>query len=180
MNAEEKLDVLKHSRHDWMNVLQLLKTHAALGKVEELQKVIEKTTFKASHEAKLSNVQAPTFAVELITFHWQEHWFSIDFEVEDTFSAKPDDQKWTRFFQGLAAHIDEQAERTRNNHLEISINQNDGGLPCLELDFEGELKSPERLEQWIRKESVMIDMIEYIEVSTEHLYCVIVDQAGGQ
>ncbi|GEK58829.1 hypothetical protein MHA01_17340 [Marinococcus halophilus] len=55
-----------------------------------------------------------------------------------------------------------------------------GGVPCLELDFEGELKSPKRLEQWIRKESVMIDMIEYIEVSKEHLYCVIVDQAGGQ
>lgn len=60
--THELIHLLSHSRHDWMNKLQLIKGNLTLKKYDRVFEIIDEVVIEAQHESKLSNLRIPRAA----------------------------------------------------------------------------------------------------------------------
>ena len=73
MNMTKEINVieaLRHNRHDWLNVMQLVKTNLALGNYERIEELIQQTVQTCVNESKLSSLGIPKVATKLLTYNW--------------------------------------------------------------------------------------------------------------
>ena len=56
------IEVFQHTRHDWLNRLQLIKGNIALGKIEQAEQIMDDITMDMRQENRLTNLQMPDFA----------------------------------------------------------------------------------------------------------------------
>lgn len=59
---KEFIELLRHYRHDWLNVLQLIKGNLALNKLNRVEEIIREIVIHTENESKLSNLQIPKVA----------------------------------------------------------------------------------------------------------------------
>lgn len=81
VNETEIIDLLRHSRHDWLNAIQLIKGNLALNHIDRAKEIIDILIMKSKNEAKLSNLNMPMTAGFLLTYNWYSHAFKLDIEV---------------------------------------------------------------------------------------------------
>lgn len=147
------LETLKHSRHDWLNKLQLIKGNLALNKKDRVNQIIDEIVMNAKHESNLTNLKADNFATHLMTFNWENHHFIIEYEVlgeiRDLSSYDVELSEWfQRFFQVLNDSI----KGNGNNHLSVSIDLTQK-KPRFFLDFSGIIINRPLMIDWLEKES---------------------------
>lgn len=122
------VEVLRHSRHDWLNRLQLIKGNLDLNRIDRAKAYINEIVIEAQHEAKLSNFCFQKYASLLLKANWENHLFQLEYEVLNDFEAVEinDDilSNWTKSF---FLCLDQAIEAFQENHLSITIQpQSDG------------------------------------------------------
>ncbi|WP_165763717.1 Spo0B C-terminal domain-containing protein [Halalkalibacter urbisdiaboli] len=80
-NQKDILEALRHTRHDWLNVMQLIKGNLALKRYDRIETIIETVTQKSINESKLSSMEAPAVAVYLLTYNWNCHALNLDIDI---------------------------------------------------------------------------------------------------
>ncbi|RSL34388.1 hypothetical protein D7Z54_04315 [Salibacterium salarium] len=148
MVDRELLDCLRHSRHDWMNTIQILKGNIALGHIDRVDQIMDDAIRKSEHESRLSSLNVPSTAMFLLTFNWHSHWFYLDIEV----SAKNVDCQsyehcWYEILSSFTQELDKSVKPGKENQLLVTIHAYEE--PYLEIDFQGELEQTERIENWL-------------------------------
>ncbi|MFX3624553.1 MAG: Spo0B C-terminal domain-containing protein [Ectobacillus sp.] len=145
------VDALRHSRHDWLNRLQLIKAHLSLGGVERVQELMEEFVGEAHQESRLMNLKMPLFTELLLTYSWEHPPCTLEYEVLGEIHTLTElDEvltKWTSHFMSL---LHREADLYGENHLCITI-------ACEEdvrffFDFRGKLMNTDKIEHWLAYE----------------------------
>jgi len=151
------IEVLRHSRHDWLNRLQLIKGNLDLNRVDRAKAVIEEIIYESQNEARLSNLPMTDFAALLLKANWEYHTFKLEYEViQDAATTEINDHlltTWTKyFFTCLNGAIDPFNE----NLLSITVDLQDDGSRFF-FDFSGIINSRERMEEFLA-EPISVDL----------------------
>ncbi|KKB34532.1 Spo0B C-terminal domain-containing protein [Bacillus thermotolerans] len=139
------IEVLQHSRHDWMNHIQLIKGFLSLGKIQEAERAIEQTVMQARQEAHVCSLPFPELAEMLVTFNWKKHLFRLDCEVVDrNIHIEAEEAclvQWLSFiFDALENGVEPYAE----NHLYLAIEEAEKGIRFF-FEFSGIITEIEAL-----------------------------------
>lgn len=159
------LQILRHSRHDWLNVIQLIKGNLALKKFDRVEEIIEEVIMQTKHESKLSNLQIPQFASELLVFNWEnKSHFQIEFEVIGTTkNLSTYDTGILQLFHAFTKVINDNCEKYGENHLLISIELFSEQFPRLTFDFHGKLINEVNINKFIENKSNWNEQLQLVE-----------------
>ncbi|WP_409270793.1 Spo0B C-terminal domain-containing protein [Neobacillus sp. SCS-31] len=143
--------VLRHSRHDWLNRLQLIKGNLDLNRVDRAKAIVDQIIIETQHESKLSNLKMPMFATLLLTANWEKHHFLLDYEVLHETETKPVNEneitKWTAAFFAV---LDRSLEAFQENSLSICIDQVTEGIRFF-FDFSGIITETALLKEFLEQ-----------------------------
>lgn len=143
------VEVLRHSRHDWLNRLQLIKGNLDLNRLDRAKAVIDEIVIEAQHESKLSNLNCPLFASLLMKSNWEGHSFQLEYEVlQESESLTFNDcllTNWTNSFFGC---LNSAIEAFQENHLSITIDLKAEGVRFF-FDFSGIIIKNELIEKFL-------------------------------
>lgn len=154
------VEVLRHSRHDWLNRLQLIKGNLDLNKVDRAKAIVDQIIIETQHESKLSNLKMPMFAALLMTANWEKHLFQLEFEVLHETETKPVNEneitKWTAAFFAV---LDRSLEAFQENSLSVCINQIDDGIRFF-FDFSGIITGTTLLKEFLEQSKEVCISVE--------------------
>lgn len=143
------VEVLKHSRHDWLNKLQLIKGNLDLNRMERAKEIINEIVIEAQQESKLSNLNIPNFASLLLKSNWESHLFQLEFEVlQESGSLNIQDAFLTDWTSSFYTCLNSSIEAFQENHLSISIDTHENGA-CFFFDFRGIIRKKELIEKFL-------------------------------
>lgn len=153
------LEVLKYSRHDWLNKLQLIKGNLSINRMDRVKEIIDEIVMEMRNESLLSHLNVPELATFLISYNWENYLIQISYEVlngELEGSFQVDDQKiteWTStFLEALESSVDEKGNHT----LFIVIQQEQNGIRFF-FDFRGIITKQQIVNDFLQK-SVPFDL----------------------
>lgn len=143
------LDALRHSRHDWLNKLQLIKGNLALNKLERVHEIIAEIVREMQHESKLTNLNASRFAEWLLTYNWEAHHVVVSYEVlGDAGDLSAYDEALVMWCHAFLQQLEQQADASLENHLDVSIEIEDGSVRLF-FDYRGTIKDGNALAAWL-------------------------------
>ncbi len=150
MRKRGTLDVLRHSRHDWLNRIQLIKANLSLGRLERVNNLIDEIVLEANHESNLTNLHAPTFAEYLITFHWEPRLFSMEYEVigQPVNLSKVDEMLY-KWISSLFTDLENAVNKKADNHLFLSLHVEETEVRFF-FDINGILEDTDFLTEWLQ------------------------------
>lgn len=152
------VEVLRHSRHDWLNRLQLIKGNLDLNRIDRAKAVIDEIIIEAQHESKLSNLKMPLFASLLLKSNWENPSFKLEYEVlQDTESFQMDEELLTNWTTLLFNCLNEAIEAFQENHLSITIDQQSKGIRFF-FDFSGIIIKSEIIEEFLAEPHSLLDI----------------------
>ncbi|MFK9091312.1 Spo0B C-terminal domain-containing protein [Bacillus salipaludis] len=155
------VEVLRHSRHDWLNKLQLIKGNLDLNRIDRAKAVIDEIVIEAQHETKLSNLHMPLFASLLLKSNWINPSFKLEYEVLiESESIKVDDgimTSWTTLFFSC---LNEAIEPFQENHLSVTIEPQLDGIRFF-FDFSGIIIKRELIEKFFADRIVDLMVKEF-------------------
>ncbi|WP_026693786.1 Spo0B domain-containing protein [Peribacillus kribbensis] len=146
MRKEWKItELMRHSRHDWLNRIQLIKGNLELNKVDRAKAIIEEIIIESKAEAMLSSLNMPLYAELLMTANWQEYPFKVEYEILDVENGCPSIDRelsfWTRqLFEEITLSLDPFAESL----LMISIYKEHQNMR-FSYELQGNITSEENL-----------------------------------
>lgn len=150
-NEIDIVNILSHSRHDWMNKLQLIKGNLSLERYDRVQEIVEEIVIEAQQESKLCNLNIPLFASYLMTFNWSNRRFLLEYEVlGDTRNIAQYDEpiaQWSKKFLDI---LDNVADQTGENRVCITIHTGHKSEETVRFffDFEGIINDIEQIANW--------------------------------
>nr|WP_263325573.1 sporulation initiation phosphotransferase B [Neobacillus sp. Marseille-Q6967] len=157
------IEVLRHSRHDWLNRLQLIKGNLDLNRIDRAKEYINEIVIEAQHETKLSNFSMPMFVRLLLKTNWEKHAFLLEYEVLNEFSAvKIHDGQITSWTEKFFSCLDQAVEPFQENHLSITIEPQSEGVRFF-FDFSGIIKENELIEHFLKSSETKVDIKECSE-----------------
>lgn len=157
------VEILRHSRHDWLNKIQLIKGNMALGRYDRVNEIIEEIILESKNEAKLSNLKAPNFASFLMLFNWEDRTLSLEIEVigdEQDLSLYDDEiTSWCRNFLN---YVNQAVKPVAENHLILSIQLDEGEVRFI-FDFNGIIEDKQEILNFLESElkSPTIKILDY-------------------
>ncbi|HEU5139718.1 MAG TPA: Spo0B C-terminal domain-containing protein [Bacillales bacterium] len=141
----EPVELLRHTRHDWLNHIQLIKANLALNRIERANEIIEEITAQSHNESKLTNLHIPRVAEMLLTFNWHMHPYKLWVEVIGQERALSDfEGDLLSFFLELFDWLDQHADMSTETQALVIFELKDEGV-ALTVDFDGGL---EHIEEW--------------------------------
>jgi stage 0 sporulation protein B (sporulation initiation phosphotransferase) len=157
------VEVLRHSRHDWLNRLQLIKGNLDLNRIDRAKAYINEIVIEAQHETKLCNLSMPLFASLLLKTNWERHSFLLEYEVlNDSESVKINDQLIANWTSSFFFCLNQAIEPFQENHLSITIDPQADGVRFF-FDFSGIINNNKRIEQFLSTSEINVDLKEFIE-----------------
>ncbi|MDQ0232838.1 Spo0B C-terminal domain-containing protein [Metabacillus malikii] len=162
------VDLLSHSRHDWMNKLQLIKGNLSLQKYDRVDAIIEELIIEAKQESKLCNLKVPTFASSLLTFNWDPHHFQLEYEiVGEIVLLEAFDEAISSWSSSFFSLLDKLVDKCHDNHLTITINiDSDIDRIRFFFDFNGIIKETDPLINWLHTNHVPQVNVKEFQVNT--------------
>ncbi|MGD6816703.1 Spo0B C-terminal domain-containing protein [Metabacillus sp. 84] len=147
------VEAISHYRHDWMNRLQLIKGNLSLEKYERVNEIMEEIIIEAQQESKLCNLKAPELAERLISFGWDRHSFSLEYEIiGDTFHLSSIDKWLSAWYGDFFRLLDRCVSEKSDNQLVITMEMfEEMGQVRFFLDFHGMLKETAGLHTYFQK-----------------------------
>lgn len=157
------IEVLKHSRHDWLNKIQLIKGNIALNKMDRVKSIIEEIVIDAQNETHLTNLQIPSFACLMMTYNWEPHKCQLDFEVlGNTRDLSNFDNILTDWCQELLSLLEDCADEMAEHNVSITFDSSEEETRFF-FDFSGILKESEKLSNWLQSVKDTSDLIQLKE-----------------
>ncbi|MBM7620441.1 stage 0 sporulation protein B (sporulation initiation phosphotransferase) [Bacillus tianshenii] len=153
MKKRSTLEVLRHSRHDWLNRLQLIKANMSLGRWDRVNNLIDEIVLESNHESGLTNLHASMFAEYLITFHWEPRLFSMEYEVigEAGLNLSDYDHSLYKWVTSLFSQIETAVDKKAENHLFLSMHIEEKEIRFF-FELSGIIESTEGLSTWIKNQ----------------------------
>lgn len=143
------LGVLRHSRHDWLNRIQLIKGYLQTGQQSQVEDVMNKVMAEALNEAKISSLHSPSFAEFVITYNWKPRGIVLDYEIlGDPCSLKQFDELLVNWLQEFLDKLESWVHLYEENFLTLTIEINNDAVRFF-FDFRGKLTKKEDLLKWI-------------------------------
>ncbi|MBP3038035.1 Spo0B domain-containing protein [Bacillaceae bacterium Marseille-Q3522] len=163
------VEVLRHSRHDWLNKIQLIKGNIAMNRIERAMEIIDEIVYESREEAKLSNMNIPQFAAFILCSNWADYYFQTEYEVlNDSKVNHLDDSlltEWTKvFFTCLHTSV----KAFYHNHLFLSLEPLPEGVRFF-FDFRGIIEDKEKISQFLQSKQTKKLQVEVQEMSNEEL-----------
>ncbi|WP_066063835.1 Spo0B C-terminal domain-containing protein [Neobacillus soli] len=153
------VEVLRHSRHDWLNRLQLIKGNLDLNRMDRAKAVIDEIVIETQHETKLSNLNMPMLAALLLKSNWENPSFKLEYEVlQDSVSLHMDDGLMTNWTNLFFSCLNEGIEAFQENHLSITIEPQSTGIRFF-FDFSGIIIKRELIEKFLADQIGLIDLV---------------------
>lgn len=155
MREWNPVEVLRQSRHDWLNKLQLIKGYMALGNREKVEEVINEIIQEAEQETKLSNLPMSKFVSMILTYNWEGHPLHLHYEVKgkhNWFLNGFDDTEVSRWFDELLNVMNEQVLLDEENDLFIKVDLEED-VPRFFVEFYGILANTEAVEMFLHKKT---------------------------
>lgn len=155
------VDLLSHSRHDWLNKIQLIKGNLSLNNIDRVKEIIDEIVVETRQESKLSNLNIPQFAALLLTYNWEGHSIHLEFELLE---GKKEEQKnvndevltnWTSTFLD---NLNKSIKEFHENHLSVTIEIQEEGIGFF-FDFRGIITTMEQLTAFLQKQSMVSPII---------------------
>ncbi|MFJ5758172.1 Spo0B C-terminal domain-containing protein [Neobacillus sp. NPDC093182] len=157
------VEVLRHSRHDWLNRLQLIKGNLDLNRIDRAKAYINEIVIEAQHESKLSNFHLPMFASLLLKSNWENHLFQLEYEVlNDLEAVKINDDILSTWTKSFFICLDQAIEAFQENHLSITIQPQSDGVRFF-FDFSGIIIKKELIEQFLNFSEMEVTVREFSE-----------------
>lgn len=152
------IKVLRHSRHDWLNKLQLIKGNLDLNRIDRVKAVIDDIVIEAQHETKLSNLPIPCFASLLLKANWVQNAFKLEYEVfGDHESLKIQDEVLTGWTKLFFSCLNQAVEVFHENNLSVTIEPQPEGIRFF-FDFSGIIVNNELIEKFLSDHKDMLDL----------------------
>ncbi|MEH7074195.1 Spo0B C-terminal domain-containing protein [Neobacillus drentensis] len=143
------VEVLRHSRHDWLNKLQLIKGNLDLNRIDRAKAVIDEIIIEAQHESKLSNLRMPLFASLLLKANWENPSFKLEYEVlQDPEAYQIKEELMTNWTRLLFQCLNNAIEIFQENHLSITIDPQSQGIRFF-FDFSGIIIKSHLIEEFL-------------------------------
>ncbi|AOM82471.1 Spo0B domain-containing protein [Salisediminibacterium beveridgei] len=133
-----KVEILSHSRHDWLNQIQLIDGYLSLGHTDKAKQVIQRVVAQSLNESELMKMKAPSFIEDVLTFNWYDHAFTLSFEaiVEQDWSSV--DGLLSDCLRSLADILDAHSETGSEQDMAMMIQ--DGDQKQVTFHFQGKLQ----------------------------------------
>ena len=143
------IDALRHSRHDWLNRMQMIKGNLSLGRVEEIHGLIDRFVQEARQESNLMGLSMPKFSEWILTYNWKQHPCLLEYEVlGEIHNLSHLDERvsvWTaQFFQILEHSLDVYVE----NYVCITVECEEEDARFF-FDFRGKLTNVQEIQEWL-------------------------------
>lgn len=136
------IDLLRHSRHDWLNKIQLIQGNLALGKMDRVSGLIEEIIIDAKQEAKVSNLDMPCLAELLLTGNWLHYTFELGYEIIDDISGLAEyDSRLTGFVRDFFDALNQQLTGSTVHTLMVMISGSEEAALRVGFDFQGHVDS---------------------------------------
>ncbi|WP_413374550.1 Spo0B domain-containing protein [Alkalihalobacillus sp. 1P02AB] len=164
-NDMNLLEALRHKRHDWLNIVQLIKMNLALGRYERIEELIHTTVQQCVNESKLSNLGISKLAEDLITYNWKnEHHNRMQLEINVAGSERdlhPYEPILDKVIKKVIFTFAEQSEWVSENQLLLTIVLNENECELLFL-YEGTLNI-KKADLFVLLESIQpkIEVVEW-------------------
>lgn len=157
------VEVLRHSRHDWLNRLQLIKGNLDLNRIDRAKAYINEIVIEAQHETKLCNIGMPLFASLILKTNWEKHSFQLEYEVlNDSEAVKVNDGLLANWTTSFFFTLNQAIEAFQENHLSITIEPQADGVRFF-FDFSGIIVNKERIEQFLSASKIEVGVKEFTE-----------------
>lgn len=157
------VEVLRHSRHDWLNRLQLIKGNLDLNRIDRAKEYINEIVIEAQHESRLSNLRLPKFASLLLKLNWERHLFLLEYEViNDLEAVEINDNILSNWTKSFFICLDHAIEAFQENHLSITIQPQSDGVRFF-FDFSGIIIKKELIEQFLNSSEIQCVVKEFSE-----------------
>ncbi|SFP94194.1 Spo0B C-terminal domain-containing protein [Salibacterium halotolerans] len=148
MDERRQLDILRHARHDWVNIIQIIKGNLSLNRTDRVEEILNETIQRSEHASRLTRLQVPKTALFLLSFNWEPHRFSLDMEVAGEARNCSDlEECWHEIISSFTRELDAAACPGRDNHLLITIHTEQD--PYIEFDFQGSMDHSTDLGNWL-------------------------------
>lgn len=132
------IDLLRHSRHDWLNKIQLIQGNLALGKMDRVSGLIEEIIIDAKQEAKVSNMDMPCLAELLLTGNWLHYTFELGYEmIDDIRGFATYDSSLTGFVRDFFDALNEQLTGSSVHTLIVILSGSEEAPLRIGFDFQG-------------------------------------------
>jgi len=154
------VEVLRHTRHDWLNKLQIIKGNLDLNRIDRAKQVINEIVIETQHETKLSNLHAPLFASLLLKSNWENPSFILEYEVLLDSGVKIDDVRLTNWTHSFFLSLNQAIDVFHENHLSITIEPQSEGVRFF-FDFSGIIIKRELIEEVLTDQKVDLEVKEF-------------------
>lgn len=155
------VEVLRHSRHDWLNRLQLIKGNLDLNRIDRAKAYINEIVIEAQHESKLSNFRLPVFASLLLKSNWENHLFQLEYEVlNDLEAVEINDGILSNWTKSFFICLNQAIEAFQENHLSITIQPQSDGVRFF-FDFSGIIIKKELIEKFLITSEIEVIVKEF-------------------
>ena len=153
------VEVLRHSRHDWLNRLQLIKGNLDLNRIDRAKAVIDEIIIEAQHESKLTNLKMPLFASLLLKSNWENPSFKLEYEVlQDPEAYQINEEQMTNWTCLLFQYLNDAIEAFQENHLSITIDPQSKGIRFF-FDFSGIIIKSKVIEEFLTEPNHYLDIV---------------------
>jgi stage 0 sporulation protein B (sporulation initiation phosphotransferase) len=152
----DTIELLRHTRHDWLNKIQLIKGNLSLNKIDRVKEIIDEIVLETQLESKLSNLNIPQFASLLLTYNWESHSIHLEYEILEgsnfTKSYQIDDDHLTSWTNDFLVELDKSIKAFHENHLSVTIEGQQTGIGFF-FDFRGIITDIEQLQSFLQQQS---------------------------
>ncbi|WP_102345419.1 sporulation initiation phosphotransferase B [Bacillus sp. Marseille-P3661] len=157
------VEILRHSRHDWLNKIQLIKGNIALNRLDRVNGIIEEIIIDTQNETKLTNLKADRFASYLLTFNWNAHHFLLAFEIvgdgQDLSIIDTDLFLWCSEFFNI---LNESVQQYGDNQMNLSIQFSNKDVRFF-FDFSGIIEGDSKILNFLENQNAhpSVNVIEH-------------------
>ncbi|WP_332694187.1 Spo0B C-terminal domain-containing protein [Halalkalibacter lacteus] len=145
-NQLDVLKALRQTRHDWLNVMQLIKGNLALKRYDRIEEIIDQVTQQSICESKISEIQAASVVYFLLTYNWFSTKMKLEIDVAgDIFSLEKEEIQLLRLCEEITEKLTIGSSTDSENHLLLTFLFTDNKCE-MTFDFQGTLEM--KSEDW--------------------------------
>jgi stage 0 sporulation protein B (sporulation initiation phosphotransferase) len=159
-NQLEVLKALRQTRHDWLNVMQLIKGNLALKRYDRIEEIIEQVTQQSICESKISEIQASSVVYFLLTYNWFSNNMKLEIDVAgEVFSLEKDEVRLLRLCKEITEKLTNDCKIDTENNLLITFLFTDDKCELI-FDFQGTLQKKEQWQPFFSKWESTVKLVE--------------------
>ncbi len=163
-NHLDIIEALRHTRHDWLNVMQLIKGNLALKRYDRIEEIINEVARQSNSESKISNIQAPSVVHYLLTYNWSCNQMKVEIDVAgDVFSLAKKEKCILWLCEQIMGNLASKSAVDTENHLLLTFLFKDEQCE-LTFDYQGKLQNQD---DWLDDLLMREPDVELLEIN-EH------------